>query len=161
MNGIKVFLSHKREDAELAGVIANRLRTHHQIAVYLDAIDPTIEMDGLDLAEHIRAEMEKCTQLLAVLSYRTRESQWVPWEIGVATEKERPLASFINPPAAIPEFLQKWPYLRSLADVDQYAQQSKNTRSTLQESLRVTTASIAQRTAFREFHRSLKSRLGQ
>lgn len=161
MNGIKVFLSHKAEDAEVAGTIAFRLKQYHQIDVYLDVIDRNLDKTGPDLADYIRGEMEKCTQLLAVISARTRESQWVPWEIGVATEKERPLASFINPPATIPEFLQKWPYLQSQQDVDRYASVSKSTHQTLQESKRRTTDSIARRTAFRDFHRSLKAQLGQ
>jgi hypothetical protein len=161
MNGIKVFLSHKNEDSEVAGAIAYRLKTQHQIDVYLDVIDRNLEKSGPDLADYIRAEMEKCTQLLAVITDKTRESQWVPWEIGVATEKERPLASFVNPPATIPEFLRKWPYLQSLQDVDRYAAVSKSTHLVRQDSLRRTTDSIARRTAFRDFHTSLKAQLGQ
>jgi hypothetical protein len=92
---------------------------------------------------------------------KTRESQWVPWEIGVATEKERPLASFINPPAVVPEFLHNWPYLQSLQDVDRYAAVSKSTRILQENTQRRTTASVAKRTAFREFHTSLKAQLGQ
>jgi MTH538 TIR-like domain (DUF1863) len=99
-----------------------------------------LEKSGPDLADYIRAEMEKCTQLLAVISAKTRESQWVPWEIGVATEKERPLASFVNPHATIPEFLRKWPYLQSLPDVDRYAAVSKSTHVVQQDSLRRTMA---------------------
>ncbi|WP_315755843.1 MULTISPECIES: toll/interleukin-1 receptor domain-containing protein [unclassified Bradyrhizobium] len=161
MNGIKVFLSHKNEDSEVAGAIAFRLQQHHQIPVYLDVIDRNLDKTGPDLADYIRGEMEKCTQLLAVVSAKTRESQWVPWEIGVATEKERPLASFINPPAAIPEFLRKWPYLQSQQDVDRYAMVSKSTRLLQENTLRKSTASVAQRTAFREFYTTLKAQLGQ
>ena len=161
MYGIKVFLSHKSEDSEIAGVIAYRLKTHHQIDVYLDVIDRNLDKSGPDLADYIRAEMEKCTQLLAVISTKTSESQWVPWEIGVATEKERPLASFVNPPAAPPEFLRKWPYLQSMQDVDRYAMVSKSTHVARQDTTRRTTDSIARRTAFRDFHSSLKAQLGQ
>jgi hypothetical protein len=161
MHEIKVFLSHKLEDSLLAKTIAYRLKEVHRIDVYLDVIDNMVRMDGVDLAEYIRAQMEDCTQLLAVISEKTKESQWVPWEIGVATEKERPLASFVDLPAVVPEFLHKWPYLRTMADVDRYAAVSRSTRLTMQESLRRTTASAARATAFREFHRSLKSQLHQ
>jgi hypothetical protein len=161
MYGIKVFLSHKNEDSQIAGLIAQRLRTVHQIDVYLDVIDRNLDKSGPDLADYIRAEMSKCTQLLAIISPRTSGSQWVPWEIGVATEKEQPLASFVEPPAGIPEFLQKWPYLRTMNDVDQYAAASKNTRILFEDSARRSTASVAQKRAFREFHDSLRARLGQ
>lgn len=161
MYGIKVFLSHKNEDAEIAGAIAYRLRNHHQIDVYLDVIDRNLDRSGPDLADYIRAEMSKCTQLLAVISSKTSSSQWVPWEIGVATEKEQPLASFVDPTATMPEFLRKWPYLRTMVDVDRYAAVSKDTRLVFEGSLRKSTASTARRTSFRDFHQTLKRELGQ
>jgi hypothetical protein len=159
MADIKVFLSHKREDELIATSVALRLRGH-QIDVYLDTIDRSMEKTGPDLAEYLRFEMSKCTQLLAIISAKTQESQWVPWEIGVATEKEYPLASFIDtvPP---PEFLRKWPFLRSMADVDKYAATSKAIHRALTLDRMTIAASDARRRAFRNFHNSLKASLGQ
>ena len=68
--------------------------------------------------------MGKCTQLLAVISYATLASQWVPWEVGVATEKNFPLATYTGTYTSPPEFLQKWPYLKNEADLDAYARAS-------------------------------------
>jgi hypothetical protein len=158
---IKVFLSHQKADSEMAGRIAARLLHYHSIPSYLDVIDPYLGRPGEELAKHISDEMGKCTQLLAVVSYATRESQWVPWEIGVATEKDFPLASFANYTSAVPEFLRSWPYLRTMEDVDKYAQASKrgdsvyvNKRATLNESL-------AKRSASESFFMDLRTRLGQ
>lgn len=106
---IKVFLSHQSSDSATAAHIAQRLRIHHSIDSYLDVIDPFMGRRGEDLAAHIQAEMSKCTQLLAVVSEATKNSQWVPWEIGVATEKSYPLATYLADYAAAPEFLRKWP----------------------------------------------------
>ena len=92
------------------------------MGVYLDVIDAQLQKSGPDLADYIRAQLDQCTQLLAVISARTRASWWVPWEIGVATEKERFLASFVYGTATVPEFLLKWPYLRTSADLDKSAQ---------------------------------------
>jgi hypothetical protein len=158
-DSIKVFLSHKQEDSALAATIALRLRAN-QLDVYLDVIDINLGKSGPDLADYLRAEMSKCSQLLAVISAQTRQSQWVPWEIGVATEKEYPLASYIDQVPA-PEFLRKWPYLRSLADVDKYAAESKKTRRTMTLDQLTVTESIAQQRAFRNFYSSLRASLGQ
>lgn len=46
MYGIKVFLSHKKEDTEAAGAIASRLKHHHDIDAYLDVIDVNLHMKG-------------------------------------------------------------------------------------------------------------------
>jgi hypothetical protein len=67
----------------------------------------------------------------------------------------------LNPPASIPEFLRKWPYLQTQQDVDRYATVSKSTQLVRKDSMRRTTDSAARRTASRDFHTSLKAQLGQ
>jgi hypothetical protein len=91
---IKVFISHQRVDALQAKAIADRLRDRHQIASYLDVMDPVIDKTGEDLTQYVRAQLGTCTQLLAVVSPATKESWWVPWEIGVASEKDYILATY-------------------------------------------------------------------
>ncbi|MBW9090814.1 toll/interleukin-1 receptor domain-containing protein [Rhizobium wenxiniae] len=159
---IKVFLSHQRADSMVASRIADRLKRYHSIESYLDVIDPYVKANGEDLAAHIRKEMTNCTQLLAVISDSTIASQWVPWEIGVATEKNYPLATYSQGYARPPEFLQKWPYLRSDADIDEYAKASKRAASTYQvrKSASFSDAS-AQVSSTAEFFKSLRAGLGQ
>lgn len=159
---IRVFISHKNEDKALSAVIAARL-AQNGIQSYLDTIDNEIYKDGPDLADYIRRQMDRCTQLIAVMTDKTQLSWWVPWEIGVATEKERPLASFVSGLTEMPSYLTKWPYMRTLQDLDKYSEVSKGTRRTLNESVRLRKSTIqdAQTSAFRQFHRSLKASLGQ
>jgi hypothetical protein len=156
---IKVFISHQKADAGIAGIIGDRLKRHHDIDIYLDVIDPYIGK-GEDLAVHIQAEMSKCTQLLAVVSEATKQSSWVPWEIGVATEKEFPLATFSNG-AMPPEFLRKWPYLRTMADIDIYANASKAAERSLVQKKATLNESVARIRSTREFFNDLRGRLGQ
>lgn len=158
---IKVFISHQNTDSQKASEIAYRLRYHHQIDSYLDVIDPYLNRSGDDLATHIRTEMGKCTQLLAVVSTATRESQWVPWEIGVATEKSFPLATFANYTATVPEFLRAWPYLRSMADVDMYANASKRAVDNLRVQKSLHTQDTAMKKAADSFFFDLRRNLGQ
>ena len=158
---IKVFISHQAADAALALDVATKLRIRHGIASYLDVIDPYIGKPGEDLALHIQVEMGKCTQLLAVISPSTRASQWVPWEIGVATEKEFPLATFSGGQVPPPEFLRKWPYLTTDADIDRYARASLQAEASFAQKRTTLTEGVARVRSTREFYFNLRSSLGQ
>lgn len=158
---MKIFLSHQKADSELTGRIAARLRIVHGLDCYLDLIDPHVGPVER-LADHIRTEMGRCTQLLAVISPSTANSQWVPWEIGMATEKDFPLATFSGGNALPPEFLRKWPYLRTEGDLDKYAAATKSARQTFtrkRSSGINESASVHDST--REFYRTLRASLGQ
>jgi hypothetical protein len=126
---MKVFISHQLADTVVASQVARRLLSVHGILSYLDVIDPYVGGSAEGLADHIRAEMGKCTQLLAVVSNATMASQWVPWEVGVATEKNFPLATYTGTYTPPPEFLRKWPYLKNDADLDAYAKASKSAQN--------------------------------
>ena len=157
---VKVFISHKKEDAEQAKAIGAYL-TANGLVVYLDVIDGQLSKSGPDLADYIRGELDKCTQLLAVISAQTQASWWVPWEIGVATEKERFLASFVSAGASVPEYLAKWPYLRSQADLDVYIRESKRAELLVEDRVQKGHRTTARAQGFRSFHTSLKASLRQ
>lgn len=158
---IKVFLSHQSADSITAAYVARRLKDHHQIESYLDVIDPYINRRGEDLAAHIRNQMSRCTQLLAIVSDATKASQWVPWEIGVATEKDYPLATYSAGFATPPEFLRKWPYLRTDAEIDLYARTSKAAEQTLIRKRATFNESAARTSSTGEFFATLRAGLGQ
>jgi hypothetical protein len=158
---MKVFISHQRSDSDAAGLIAHRLKTFHQIDSYLDVIDPNSSKSGDELGDYIRLQMTRCTQLMAVVSGATKLSWWVPWEIGVATEKDFPISTFAKDDTTLPDYLKKWPYLRSMNDVDAYAQVSKTAEGTRVAKRSYLGEDAARRTSTGEFHRILKSRLGQ
>jgi hypothetical protein len=158
---MKVFISHQKADSEIAGAVAARLHQTHQIDCYVDIIDSNLLKSGESLGEYLRREMGKCTQLIAVVSTNTRLSSWVPWEIGIATEKDFPLATYFGDNTPPPEFLQKWPYLRSLSDVDQYAKASKSADSTFRLRKSTLTEDSARRASTTDFFRTLRAGLGQ
>jgi hypothetical protein len=156
---MKVFISHQKADSATASAIARRLQTTHQIECYVDVIDPVLARSGESLGDYLRSEMGKCTQLIAVVSASTKSSQWVPWEIGMATEKQFPLATYLGDGTPTLEFLAKWPYLRSMSDVDEYANASRSAQTVLRKS--VLTQDAAQRSATGEFFRTLRAALRQ
>ncbi|MGL5488572.1 toll/interleukin-1 receptor domain-containing protein [Aeromonas veronii] len=162
MSGIKIFISHQQQDSVTATEVKNHLKTRHDIECYLDVIDPNL-VKGEEIADYVREELDKCSHLLAIVSNATKGSWWVPWEIGVATEKDYPLASF-GTHIDLPEFLMKWPYMKSLADLEKYAETVKQTYSPLSvmglESYK--TGSVSNRaSSTKQFYRTLRSKLGQ
>ena len=159
---MKVFVSHQQRDSLTASSIAARLRGFHSIDVYLDLIDPDVAQAGDLLGDHIRTQLGNCSHLLAVVSPATKESWWVPWEIGIATEKEFPISTFADGVALIPEYLKKWPYLTSMTQLDIYAQKAKF----VERSVRIRksqgySSGISRREETRDFYATIKSALGQ
>jgi len=155
-----VFLSHKAEDFGAATAVAHRLRVN-EIDVYLDSFDPDAT-DGPDLSDYLRRTMRRCHGLMAVVTGKTILSWWVPWEIGVASERDIPMATFSYDHTDIPSYLRKWPYLTQLREIDQYAQTARRTvreRRKLIEKGEVRGAPEA--VSGRRFNRALKAALGQ
>lgn len=158
---MKVFLSHQKQDSALTAQIAHRLKHRHNIDAYLDVIDPFFGQ-GIDrLANHIRDEMGKCDQLLAVISPATARSQWVPWEVGMATEKDFPLATYSGGNVLPPEFLRSWPYLRSDTDLDAYAVAARASHSSFTRNRSVLSESVARLRSTSEFYSTLRTTLRQ
>lgn len=157
---IKVFISHQKKDSVRASRIASRLWDLHQIDTYLDVIDPTIAKSGEALADYVHWKLGECTQLLAVVSEATKSSWWVPWEIGVATEKDFPLATY-GGDTPLPEYLRKWPVLKTDAHLDAYAEASKAALKLYNRRLLLVEATVAQHSATQEFYQVLRSSLNQ
>lgn len=105
--GIDVFVSHQSGDSDLAAKVAATMQ-HNGLSVWLDLIDPGVTGDGPDLADYIETVLRKSTALLAVVTANTQKSWWVPFEIGIAFELSRYLASF-GDKHLNPSFLAKWP----------------------------------------------------
>lgn len=115
---VPVFMSHKREDKERALQIAEYFR-RHSIVCYVDVLDPTLKTTD-DITSTIRERVKQCTHLMALVSTFTERSWWVPFEIGVATETERRISSFQTAASRLPEFLTKWPILKTQSDLDTF-----------------------------------------
>lgn len=159
---MKVFISHQQQDTALAERIALRLRIVHSIPSYLDVMDDSVR-DGLRLAEHLRKTMRTCTHLLAVVSSATQKSWWVPWEIGVASERDLPLATYSTDGANLPSFLRKWPYLINESHLDAYAAATKSSaRVAVTESQTARKAEdFAVTASTSAFYRELRQSIGQ
>ena len=161
---LKVFVSHKNTDQDLAQDVAARVR-QNGLDIYLDSIDPALQESGSDLADYLLVRMNECHQLIAVLSLATVESWWVPWEIGVGSEKRFRMATFARTFVDIPGYLKRWPVLRSMRHVDLYCERSKRADQSVRTAKRGLYSEAAQLSAERTnastFHRDLRAELAR
>jgi hypothetical protein len=159
---IKVFLSYQYSDVSSAAYVARRLKIYNDIDSYLDIIDPYIGRPDEDPAAHIQAQMEKYIQQSAAIFDAAKASQWVPWEIRVETENDYPLATYAAGNTLPPEFLRKWPYLRTGSHLDQHAIASKTARNTfIRKGAANLSKSVAVAAPTSKFYASLLCRLVQ
>lgn len=124
---IKIFISHKFEDREIAVMIQKTLK-NEGVEVYLDTLDDEVSENGEKLTKHIRQKLTECTDVIVLLSSRTKESWWVPFEIGMATEKDMPIANYLVSAEKLPEYLEFWPRLKNQHDVKKYVEVKREVR---------------------------------
>ena len=77
---MRIFISHKLEDAFTASQIAKELK-ELKVDCYLDLLDNSLIQNGQALTNHIRANLNQCTDIFVVMSNITRLSQWVPFVV--------------------------------------------------------------------------------
>ena len=120
------FISHKGDDtafAELAGEVLHQ----HGVAPYLDRWDPQVDGDSPELEEYLRDVIRDTPSILAVITENTRQSWWVPFEIGVARETESQIATSLwvdestRKVIELPSYLSNWPILASSDELAQWA----------------------------------------
>lgn len=116
---IKIFISHKQEDSYTANKIANELKAMN-IPYYLDVLDFSTTGSGKELTDHIKRNLNDCTDIIVVMSERTRYSQWVPFEVGMSAQNDMPTATFLQENVALPDFLIYWPRLKQPSDIRKY-----------------------------------------
>lgn len=116
---MKIFISHKQEDNAIAARLDEEFKSYN-IDTYLDLIDDTISKDGKALTEHIRRSLNSCTDIIVVMSEKTKLSQWVPFEVGMSAQKDMPTVTFMVDDVELPEFLDYWPRLTYFSDVEKY-----------------------------------------
>lgn len=155
---MKIFISHKREDSFTANQIANELKLCN-VACYLDVLDESITQNGKELTDHIRGNLNECTDIIVVMSSVTYLSQWVPFEVGMAAQVDMPTATFLKENINLPDFLQYWPRLRNIADIRKYVLVSKDVDREYQNYRTLYEAATSRQKRVERFYDVLKQRL--
>ena len=63
---MRIFISHKLEDAFTASQIAKELE-ELRVDCYLDLLDNSLIQNGQALTNHIRANLNQCTDIFVVM----------------------------------------------------------------------------------------------
>ncbi len=116
---IKIFISHKQEDSIAANKLAVEL-SKLRVPYYLDVLDTNVTKSGKELTEHIKKNLNDCTDIIVIMSEVTRFSQWVPFEVGMSAQQDMPTATFLQADVKLPEFLEYWPRLKQPSDIVKY-----------------------------------------
>ena len=116
---IKVFISHKKEDSAYA-LLVKRAFDDLSVESYLDLLDDSVNGGGKALTDHIKSNLNDCTDIIVVMSEATKRSWWVPFEIGMAAQTNMPTASYLTSSVSLPEYLDYWPRLKSISDIAKY-----------------------------------------
>lgn len=85
-----VFLSHSSKDKpSLKGVIA--FLKSFGADVYIDLNDITLPAKpSTETAQKLKVQMKKCSKVIVLVSENSRNSKWIPWEVGLADMDKTP-----------------------------------------------------------------------
>ena len=115
---LSVFISHKSDDKSIAHKIANHLKACN-VCCYLDALDQDLQTTE-DITSLLVSRVRENSHLMAVTSTRTVSSWWVPFEIGIATDRDKRIYTYALERTNLPEYLQKWPILENDVHLEEF-----------------------------------------
>ena len=115
------FISHQSSDRATAERVAISL-SNQGYPCYVDTLDPDVDGDSPQLESYLRQVIGQCRGLMAIVSSATKDSWWVPLEIGVALEQKKHIATYLVTSEDLPSYLWQWPMLRSDRDAISWAQ---------------------------------------
>ena len=69
-----------------------------------------------------------------VMSEATKNSWWVPFEIGMAAQVDMLTASYLTSSVKLPDYLEYWPRLKSTSDVATYVSVRRSVAEQLKRS---------------------------
>ncbi len=151
---MKVFISHKSTDSLSAKQVQQAFQSQ-SVPAYLDVLDD-YSGEGEKLTAHIKEQLNKCTDIVVVMSESTKTSWWVPFEIGMSAQIEMPTATYLVKSVALPDYLTYWPRLKDTSDIAKYVMVRNRvwrTDSSYENRAFSTTSST------KEFYRQLKAEL--
>ncbi len=95
-----VFISHRRLDKDKAQEVARALEAS-QVDYYFDENDVELQLadeqgDHLKVVQCIENGLAVCSHLLGMITENTKDSWWVPYEIGSATGRGQDCAHLVD-----------------------------------------------------------------
>lgn len=82
------FLSHSSKDEDLVVGVSSIL-TKHGTIVYIDSVDPAMPpYTTAKTAETLKTRIAQTSKFILLATSNSKDSKWVPWELGVADGKK-------------------------------------------------------------------------
>lgn len=123
-----IFISHKSEDKYAAKYVGDLLK-NAGLDIYLDLNDDglqqaTYEQNAFKVVSHIEKALTMSTNILVLVTEKTKESWWVPYEIGYAKKGKKGIASLLLKSVNdFPDYLKIEKMLGGLEDLKKYLQE--------------------------------------
>ena len=155
---MKVFISHKKEDSAQALTVQSAF-SKNGVITYLDVLDSSLNGGGKELTDHIKKNLNLCSDIIVVMSAVTKNSWWVPFEIGMSAQVDMPTASFLKSDVELPSYLSYWPRLKLISDIDKYVAVRKRTEQIMNEQYGYYDVANRRATEIRIFYEALKREL--
>ncbi len=127
-----IFISHKQEDSEAAKKIADYIIERAGVDVYLDQNDYGLQHavrwgNDEQIVRYIERGLNKSTHLLCLISDKTKESWWVPYEVGYAKSSQKDILSLkLKNVTDIPSFLKIEKVLSGTRSLNSYLENIRN-----------------------------------
>lgn len=105
--GKTVFLSHSHKDERyLPGIVS--LLENHGASVYVDVKDAELpETPSVETARVLRENLRACRKFVVFVTTDSKDSKWIPWELGLGDGGKTPRNVAILP-AAKNTYDQAW-----------------------------------------------------
>lgn len=117
----QIFISYYHGDYVLASQINAELE-RLGIQTHLEKLTSN-KLSSEILTDRLKTCIRDSSDLLVVMSESTKNSWWVPFEIGMAADEDLPTATYLVQSAYLPEYLDYWPRLKSIYDLLIYVQE--------------------------------------
>ncbi|MEC4048955.1 toll/interleukin-1 receptor domain-containing protein [Flavobacterium sp. SUN046] len=144
MNRTCIFISHKKEDMQKAREVANYV-IDCGIDIFFDENDPILSNpetnnDPVIVTNAINKALTRSTHMICVVSNKTKESWWVPYEIGYVSNKP-PFSTqnigilLVNDVQILPDYLFLAERIETVQELDSFLKSVSNTPTFLRERL--------------------------
>lgn len=140
-----IFISHKKEDMVEARETANYIMDCG-VDVFFDENDPVLSNpesnnDPIKVTNAINNALNKSTHMICIISDKTKESWWVPYEIGFVSNKapftaENIRIILIKDVAKLPDYLFLAKKIETAIELDSFVKSASNTPTLLLEKVK-------------------------
>lgn len=137
-----IFVSHKMEDNTYAKQIANYIMDCG-VDVFFDENDPILSnpetnTDPIQVTNAINKALSKSTHMICIISNKTKDSWWVPYEIGFVSNKSPFIVEnigviLIKDISKLPDYLFLAKRIETVIELDSFVKSASNTSTLLLE----------------------------